>query len=1027
METRSSLVGRQIGVYTLRSLIGAGGMGEVYLAHDSKLGRDVAIKVLPEWLLADPDRRARFDREARLLAALNHPHIGAIYGIEDGHGALALVLELVEGPTLTERLRKGPLPFEEAVEIARQTAEALDAAHERGIVHRDLKPDNVKITSRGAVKLLDFGIATREAPRDGRTAATEARLTATGSVVGTVAYMSPEQLRGETVDARSDQFSLGVMLFEMLTGRHPFQRASPSELMVAILRDKAPALAELNPNLPPPLQWLVDRCLAKASADRYDSTRDLAKDLATLRDRLAYAHVVETKLGPSVLPVPRTPLVGRETELETARSLLLRDDVRLVTFTGAGGTGKTRLALQVAADLRSEFPAGVYFVPFGSITEHTLAAPTLAHALGTGQGANREPTEAVKTALAAVRQPILLVLDNLEQVLGVVPFLTELLEHCAQLKLLVTSRAVLRVYGEQSFEVPPLAAPPRGRASLQALENNPAIALFVQRAMAVKPDFRLTAENASAVAEICRKLDGLPLAIELAAARVRMLAPKAMLQRLESRFELLTGGARDLPARQQTLLATVEWSYGLLAGEQQKLFRRLAAFVGGCTLEAAEAVCNATGDLGASTLDEMEALVGQSLVQQSESPDGEARFTMLETIRDYAAQRLTASTDDAMARRAHAAYYLVLAEEGEDATAPEVRRAWLDRCELEHDNFRAALDWAIRTSAVEWGLRLGAALFPFWETREHLSEGRERLNGLLKLPETPKTMKARARVLLTAGMLATEQGDQLTARTLYDESLRINRTLGDAHGLIGVLNALAVTELLLRNLDQARTLFEECIGLSRETGHEPIAAQALANQSRVMREDGRLDEARSLGEQALAIFMRLQEYDSAAWLQNQLGDLERERGDAQAAGTWYQRALATFDRLGDRAGFARTRIDLASLLAEQGDRQQAHGILAEALTTFRDLGNRRGIARALDGYAAVAAGEGRAGRALRLAGAAGAVRHSVGAAVQIETASLARDIERARVVLGADAMAVEMEGWAMTTEAAAEYASSDDD
>jgi len=1026
-----SLVGRQIGSYQLSSLLGRGGMGEVYRAYDTKLRREVAIKVLPDALAADPDLLRRLEREARLLAALNHPHIAAIYGLEEAEGVRALVLELVEGPTLADRLATGPLEVDEALRISCQIVDALEATHEKGIVHRDLKPANIKVTGsvagRGTVKLLDFGLAMQAVSSDAETMATRSRLTASGYIVGTVGYMSPEQVRGEEVDPRSDQFSLGAILFEMVTGQAVFERKSLGEALAAVLRDDPPPLRRLNPSVPAPLQQIVDRCLAKERDDRYRSTHDLARDLVTLRDRLLPSRLAVAPTGRPPLPVSRTPLLGRESDLAAARALLMREEVRLVTFTGTGGTGKTRLALQVAADVGPAFGGGVYFVALASINDPALVAPTIAQALGAREIGKRDPAEVVKETLSAAGEPTLLLLDNFEQVLDSAPLLTDLLEGCAHLKVLVTSQAVLRVYGEHDFEVPPLEVPSRvTRLSLAELARYPAVALFLQRATAVKPDFALAAENASAVAEICTRLDGLPLAIELAAARVRMLPPRAILQRLESRFELLTGGARDLPARQQTLRATVEWSYGLLTADEQQLFRRLAVFVNGCTLEAVEAVCNARGDLAADMLDLTESLVGKSLVQQMQPPDGETRFMMLETIRDYAGQQLASSADEAVTERAHAAYCLVLAEEGAAEITPRERAAWLERCDLECDNFRAALEWAMRTGAVEWGLRLGAAVYPFWLAREQYTEGRERLDALLKLPTAPEALRARARALHAAGDLEAIGGEEayyVAARARYEESLAISRALGDPAGTISELNALAAVEFFQGHLNAARALFEECLRVSREAGIERAVAQALSNLAGI-EAGGDLRRARDLFEQALEIFLRLRDTAGVAWLQSRLGDLERQQGDATTARAWYERALATFEGLRDRKAIARTMVDLAALAYDQGDDRTAHMVLARALTAFRDLGHRGGVARALDGFATFAAGRGQAERALHLAGAADAIRHSVGASfkIQSEKETFARELDQARQALGDGALAAEMEGWAMTMEAAIEYA-----
>ena len=373
------------------------------------------------------------------------------------------------------------------------------------------------------------------------------------------------------------------------------------------------------------------------------------------------------------------------------------------------------------------------------------------------------------------------------------PTVAELLATGPNLKIMVTSRAALHVYGEHEFPVPPLALPDaRSMPSIEVLAQSPAVALFVQRAAAAKPDFELNPENAPAIAEICARLDGLPLAIELAAARVKVLSPSSMLTRLSSRLQLLTGGSRDLPQRQQTLRAAMDWSYDLLSAAEQKLFRRLSVFVSGCNLEGVEAVCDTKSDLALDLLDGMASMVDKSLVQQVEHARGESRFLMLETIREYALEKLEANGEEAFTKRAHAAYCLVLAEEEATEQSGAEAAEWLVRLGLEHDNFRAALEWLTQTKDVDWGLRLGTALFRFWEIREFLAEGRDRLGRLLKLTGAATPTKLRMRALFAAGVLAGAQGDFATAEALIRESQDMTRQLHDQQGVAVSLNALAV-------------------------------------------------------------------------------------------------------------------------------------------------------------------------------------------------------------------------------------------
>ena len=481
------------------------------------------------------------------------------------------------------------------------------------------------------------------------------------------------------------------------------------------------------------------------------------------------------------LPMQLTSLLGREHETGALSQLLRSPEVRLVTITGPGGVGKTSLALQVVHDLQDAFTDGVFFISLAAITDSTLIIPTIAHTLGVIESPNRLLLDSLKEFLCD-RQALVL-LDNFEQIVSTAPLMTELLSACAELRMLVTSREALRLRGEQEFPLSPLALP--DQPSVERLMQYPSIALFVQRAQAIQPEFKLTTDNATLVAEICARLDGLPLAIELAAARIKLLPPQAMLARLrESSLGLLTRGAHDLPARQQTLRSAIQWSYDLLNAHEQRTFRSLSVFVGGCTLQAA-----LTAIEPPASLDMLDSLVNKSLLRQSET-DNEPRLTMLETIREFGLEELSHTHELEAARRAHANYYLSFAERAETHLTGADQKAWLKRLEHEQDNLRAALQWTIEQHEGEFAQRMAGALQPFWLRRGHWSEGRRWLEESLAINSGMAAVRdqfIRAKALYGAGMLARFQGDFARARILCEQSLALYRALNEKTGTLKAL------------------------------------------------------------------------------------------------------------------------------------------------------------------------------------------------------------------------------------------------
>jgi predicted ATPase/DNA-binding winged helix-turn-helix (wHTH) protein len=708
------------------------------------------------------------------------------------------------------------------------------------------------------------------------------------------------------------------------------------------------------------------------------------------------------------LPTPRTSLIGREQEMAEAVEFLDKANVRLLTITGAGGAGKTRLAIAVASAIAHRFTAGVRFVGLASITNPELVAPALAKALDIQQIAKCSLPQLISAHLQD-SGPFLYVLDNFEQVLAAATLVGELLVACPMLKVLVTSRAGLRIYGEQEF---PLAA----------LEQDAAVQLFVHRATAVRPNFAMTGENAEAIREICARLDGLPLSIELAAARTKLLSPRAILDRLQSRLQLLTGGARDLPERQQTLRNTIDWSHGLLSETEQKLFRRFSVFIGGGTIEAAEAVCNTGRDLGIDLFDGLSSLVDKNLIQRMDQRDSEARFKMLETIREYAFERLVSSGEEAATRRAHAAYCLVLAEEGNPELRPEERGAWLARCDIEIDNFRAALDSLFSTQDLDWGLRMCMALFRFWDMREHLNEGCARLEAILGMV-TEGYSSERAKLGIFLGALATAQGDFPTAERSLAQSLWLYEVSGDRWGIAASWNALGIAARDRGDYRAAQNSFERSLACWRMLPDRQATARCLHNLANIAKIRGDYARAQiALGE-ATEIFQEIGDQSGRSWSINQQGDIAREQGDLDAARDFYQRALKAFRETGERWGSARSLADLGYVYCEQREYEAAHAAYREALVVFAELGHKRGLARVLEGAACLAAARGQAARALRLAAAAAHLRRVIHAPLpQAEQSRLEQSLSSAWTLLsgtaGEDAWA---EGSAMSVEIAIDY------
>lgn len=753
------------------------------------------------------------------------------------------------------------------------------------------------------------------------------------------------------------------------------------------------------------------------------------------------------------LPAGLTPLIGREQEVATACALLRRPEVRLLTLVGTGGVGKTRLGIEIATELAGDFADGVRFVSLGPIRDPDLVLPTVAQALGLRESGEQPFIEQLIASLQ--EKELLLSLDNFEQVIDAAPMLTVLLGRCLALKILVTSREALRVRGEQEFPVSPLALPDLTRLpEPEAMLQYGAVALFLQQLRFVQPDFQMTAANARTIVAICIRLDGLPLLLELAVARLKLLSPQALLSRLEHRLAALTRGTRDGPERQQTLRNTFQWSYDLLDGREQRLFRRLAVFVGGCTVEAVEAVCEALGEETANVFDVVASLRDKSLVQkQSTQRDGETRLALLETIREYGLECLTSNGEMERVRQAHAEYYLWLAEGAETGPGQPQQAVWLERLEREHDNLRAAMQWSLEDSTSggdsrerrwEMALRFGQALRSFWVVHGYWSEGRTFLDRALAASEGNETV-VRMKALAAAASLAVFQNDHERGEILCRESLKLCRVHGDTDGTAYMLHLLGTLDWQRGNFAAARSLVEESLALYRQTGNKKSVAYSLSCLAQLVTQQGEYAKAHTLlgesitmyrklgnardmahAQRALALTLFISQRDPALvrslleesiGLSRQLGDKSNlarclshsalvalQQGDATTAHPLLNESMLLHEETGDLWGIIWVYSLLARVEVCQGNLEAAYALYEENLEKATRINSKLNITVCLEGMAGILVRQGEPERAVRLWGAAEALREVIAAPIwSVERASYERLVAAARNLLGAKA------------------------
>lgn len=967
----------KLGGYLVERELGRGGMGVVYLARDPRLDRPVAIKSLSEDLGEHPERLARFEREARTLAAMNHPNIAMVYGMEEHLGRQLLVMEYVPGHNLNEHIRRAVrLEPEEAFAICAQIAAGLEAAHELGIVHRDLKPANVRVRSDGVVKVLDFGLAKAEQEVRavlGDDAATMSMApTAEGRIMGTAGYMSPEQARGKPVDKRADIWAFGVVLFECLTGQRAFGGETPMDAIVAVL-EREPSWELLPERVPARIRELIRRCLEKDAKKRLRDVGDARIDIESiLHDRarldprrfmttlgagpVGVAGLDSERTGTSGtggtfgstsqtrLPASLTSFVGRQADLDALRGLL--GEARLLTLTGPGGCGKSRLGIECARANGERFGDGAWSVDLASISDPGLVANEVGGVFGLPEAEGRQMEDQLVEALEG--REALIVMDNCEHVLaGCASVVSLLLQSCPGVRVIATSREALGVDGEWVYRVGVLSVPEAWSesADVDEISRCESVRLFVDRARAVKQGFVLDRSNARHVVEICRQLDGVPLAIELAAARIKLLGPEQIAERLADRFKLLR--SRSGAPRQQTLLAAIEWSFEQLDDSEAAAMRRLSVFKNGATLSAAEGVVAL--EYGGETeaiedwevLDLLGQLVDKSLISviepEGDGPAGETRYRMLESIRQYGLSRLDEAGESGVAARAQLDWCARFAKRAEGQLVGRDQRAWFDRLEQEHDNIRAALDFVFERvgedgEILEQGRVIAAGVWRFWAYAGHIAEGRRLLMRLDRAGAGGDPTPAWARLREGISWIAMMTGDLVQAVAFGRAGLELARLSGDERTVSNLLDCLGAACLGDMLATRAVDYFEESLQIRKSLGDRVLTSVSLCHLAGCHRQLGTLDKARSLYREAMETLRGAGDGLQAAFIHEGVGWLEIASGNAEAAQESFKKAAGLLVPLGALSELPGTVEGFACVAAMRGEDAKAARLFAAAET-----------------------------------------------------------------------------------------------
>jgi predicted ATPase/tRNA A-37 threonylcarbamoyl transferase component Bud32 len=948
--------------------------------------------------------RERLLREARATANLDHPNIISVHDAGEAGGVPFIVMQYFAGknlhevvanpthesseartlPIVTPPMERG-ISLPQAIEIIIQVCRALEHAHQHGIIHRDVKPENVIVVKEGehwTARLTDFGLARSLA----------SRRTAEGTIIGTVFYMAPEQALGQAVDGRTDLYALGVMLYELTTGSLPFTGDDPLAVLSQHLNAPLKPPRTHNPEIPIALDTLICRLMAKKPEDRPVSAADVC---------LALEELAQPALAPQGVGKPRhnlptsiTTFIGREKQIEAVANLLRNH--RLATITGTGGVGKTRLGIEVARRMLPDYPDGVWLVELGPLDDPALVPHTVTRSLWMGPTSSEQVLPSLLDYLE--NRHLLLVLDNCEHVVEACARLADqLLPECAQLSILVTSREPLGITGEAIFHVPPLTVPQaRQLPPLESLSQYEAIQLFVERAATTSPGFTLTPASAPAVAQVCQRLDGIPLAIEMAAARTRMLQVEEIASRLADRFQLLTSGSRTGLPRHQTLRACLDWSYDLLSDAERALLQRLSVFTGGWVLEAAEAVGCGEGIQGCDVPELLGMLVDKSLVQVSSEAADLSRYRMLETIRQYAHEQLVETGQAEAARNRHLIYYLELAERvGGKIRGPD-EAVILERLEAELDNLRLALAWSLEgKDRPAWdpepGLGLAAALMWFWRCRGRSDEGTYWLEQLLSgeaeergsRPFTTERIQQRAKALQVASWLAACSWEPQKARNFAAESRALYQSLG-AGGRVGYAYASMYYDFMsdnftehikvheqalatlreagdrfgegeflgnlgnyafnLHDYNKAKAYWDENLALRKEIGDLEGLAIALYGQIRLARNNGEFRQARALAEESIRILSTVNSIGLVGLMNIHLSSLYMYEGNYEQSAAHAREALSIGRRQGDSELIYSGLVCLGDLASNQENYQEATEAFEEALDYFRKKDHKLFIA-----------------------------------------------------------------------------------